>query len=146
MKNNWDLSDYETIKEIHLKKAGSFLFLFLTTVGIILIICKFHIEVYEKYTLIKNEDHFSMITESEKVPILEKNSILYIDNQKYHYTILNIEKDYTNINNIIYQTIYIDPYNYHTNAIITNCYLLRKRETIFEYLLEFIKGGSIWKE
>lgn len=141
MKNNWDFSDYEIIKEIHFQKRFQIFFLLLITIGILILLFKFDIEVYEKYTLIQNEHQFSMIIRSDQVSFLEKNKILYIDRQKYDYTILNVDSNYTNVNDVIYQTVSIDPYNYKTDAIVTECYLLRKKQTIFEFLIEFIKGG-----
>ncbi len=141
MKNNWNFSDYEIIKEIHFQKRFQIFFLLLITVGILILLFKFDIEVYEKYTLIQNEHQFSMIIRSDQVSFLEKNKILYIDRQKYNYTILNVDSNYTNVNDVIYQTVSIDPYNYKTDAIVTECYLLRKKQTIFEFLIEFIKGG-----
>lgn len=142
MKNNWDLSDYETVKDIQIKKYVGMIFLFLITIGIIIILCKFNLEIYEEYILIKDGENFSMMVESEQISFLEKNETLYIDHKEYHYTILNVDSNYTNINNVIYQTIYINPYNYNTEAVITNCYLLRKKQTIYEMIIEFIKGGK----
>lgn len=141
MKNNWDFSDYEIIQEIHFQKRFQIFFLLLITVGILILLFKFDIEVYEKYTLIQKEHQFSMIIRSDQVSFLEKNKTLYIDREKYDYTILNVDSNYTNVNDVIYQTVSIDPYNYKTDAIVTECYLLRKKQTIFEFLIEFIKGG-----
>lgn len=118
------------------------IFLFLITIGICIILYKFDIEVYEKYALIQNGEDFSMMIESEQIHFFEENETLYIDNKKYNYTILEVDRNYTNINNVIYQTIYINPYNYKTDSVITNCYLLRKKQTIFEMIIEFIKGGK----
>ena len=117
------------------------LIIFLITIGIIIILCKFNFQLYEKQTLIKNDNSYILIVDSTKIEELKSNSNIYINKKRYKYNIEKISQDYSNVNGIIYQTIHINPYNYKTEAIITDCYFLKSKKTIIEMLFEFIEGG-----
>ena len=45
----------------------------------------------------------------------------------------SLYQDYSNLNGNIYQTIYISPYNYKTNAIITECYILKSKKMVLMF-------------
>ena len=140
MKNNFDLKDYELIQD---SKQNHWLFIVVIflIIGIFILLYKFEFLVYEKQNLIKDNNQFIMIVNSKEINKFEDLNYIYINNKKYKYEITSISKDYSNINDIIYQTIYINPYNYKTDAIITECYILKKKETIYELIFKFIKGG-----
>lgn len=141
MKSNWTIQDYQLVEG---KRKISYLpvaLILLFVVGIIIICCKFNFQIYEKYHLIKDKEEYLLIVDSTKVSELESNSNIYIQNQKYKYKITEISSDYSNINGNIYQTIHINPYNYKTEAMISECFLLKKNKTIFQMIIEFIQGG-----
>jgi len=106
---------------------------------------KFEFSVYESQTLIKDNEKYLMVIDSRKINELENKKYIYIDQEKYKFDIIEISKDYSNINGSIYQTLYINPYNYKTDAIITDCYILKSKRTIYESVIEFIKGGIGWR-
>jgi len=141
MKNNWALEDYKLIQDKNDKIWPYMLVLLFITIGIIIILCKFNFQLYEKQTLIKNDNSYILIVDSTKIEELKSNSNIYINKKRYKYNIEKISQDYSNVNGIIYQTIHINPYNYKTEAIITDCYFLKSKKTIIEMLFEFIEGG-----
>lgn len=141
MKNQFDLKDYALIQD---KENNNWLFMiiiFLITIGIFIILYKFEFSIYEKHTLIKNNNQFFIMINSNKIADFQKEKDIYINKKKYQFEITSINQDYTNVDGNIYQTIYINPYNYKTDAIITECYFLKSKQTIYELIIEFIKGG-----
>lgn len=141
MKNNWTIQDYQLIEKENRIGWGRMVFLIVFIIVMFIILCKFNFQTYEKYILIKEDDRFLFMVDSKKIPDIEANSYLYIQNRRYEYQIESISSDYSNIDGNIYQIIYINPYNYKTDAITTDCYFLKSSETIFQMLIEFIKGG-----
>lgn len=143
MKNNWTITDYRLVQDKNKNKNNwlCILVLLFLTVGIITILCKLDIQVYEKQTLIKNDNDFILIIDSTKIDEFKSTPYIYINQRKYKYDIKEISQDYSNLNGNIYQTIHINPYNYKTDAIITECYFLKSKKTIYEMISEFIKGG-----
>lgn len=141
MKNNWTIQDYQLME--HTKKVSCLpiVFILLFVIGISIICYKFDFQIYEKYNLIKDGKQYLLVVDSLKLSELESNSNIYIKNRKYKYEIIEISSDYSNINGNIYQTIHINPYNYKTEAIISECFLLKKKKTIFQIIIEFIRGG-----
>ena len=119
--------------------------IFLITIGIIIILCKFKFSIYEKQTLIKDNEQHYLIVNSKDIDYYTNNKSLFINQKEYEYEIIKINNDYSNTDNNIYQTIYISPYNYKTDAVITACYFLKSRKTIYESIIEFITGGIGWK-
>lgn len=140
MKNNWDFNDFEAIKEIKHKYYALIIGYFLLVVSIC-ILFKFDFYVYENYSLFKNSDHFSVLVKCDNIKLLEKNTIIYIDQQKYNYKILSIDSNYTEINGTFFQTIELEINNYHTDAIITKSVIFKERGTLFQKFIKFIKGG-----
>lgn len=141
MKNNWTIDDYQLVQDKNISSWLYILVLLFITVGIIIILCKFDFQVYEKQTLIKNDNDFILIIDSTKIDKLKSTPYIYINQRKYKYDITEISQDYSNIDGNIYQTIHINPYNYKTDAIITECYFLKSKKTIYKMISEFIKGG-----
>lgn len=141
MKNNWTMEDYQWIQDKNKKTRLWMVVLFLITIEIFIILCKFDFHVYDKQTLIKNNEDFLLIVDSKKINELESESYIYINYKKYQFDITEISTDYTNIDGNIYQTIHINPYNYKTDSIITECYFLKSKKTIWQMIIEFIKGG-----
>lgn len=141
MKNHWTIDDYQLVEDKKIRTWLCILVLLFITIGIVIILCKLDFQVYEKQTLIKNDDNFILIIDSTKITEFESTPYIYINQRKYKYEIKEIAQDYSNIDGNIYQTIYINPYNYKTDAIITECYFLKSKKTIYEMICEFIKGG-----
>jgi len=141
MKNNFDIEDYKMIQD---KENNNWLFtliIFLITIGIIIILCKFKFYIYEKQTLIKDNEQYYLIVNSKDINYFTNNKILTINKKEYKYKVTKVSNDYSNIENNIYQTIYIKPYNYESKAVITECYFLKSSKTIYEIIIEFITGG-----
>ena len=141
MKNNWTIQDYQLMEQT--KKISYFpiILILLFVIGIFIICYKFNFRIYEKYNLIKHDEEYLLIVDSLKLSELESNSSIYIQNKKYKYQITETNSDYSNIDGNIYQTIHINPYNYKTEAIISECFLLKKKKTIFQIIIEFMQGG-----
>lgn len=140
MKNNFSFEDYKIIGEIKNKRHILLISLFLLIVGII-ILCKFKFYIYDKYPLIKTDNCFSIIVSSEKINYLKTNNSIYIDNIKYYYEVLKVDTDYNNINNVVYQTIYINIVGYDSDAVISNSYILKEEGTILNKIIKFMTGG-----
>lgn len=140
MKNSWDFDDYKAIDEIRNKSYILPVSFILLIVGII-ILYKFNFYTYEKYSLIKVEDYFSVIISSDEINFIESNNCIYINNNKYNYRIIKVDSNYNNIDNIIYQTVYIDIDNYSTEAFISNSYILKNKGTLLNRIIKFITGG-----
>lgn len=141
MKNNWSIKDYQLIQETRKNNWPYMLVLFLVTIGILIILYKFNFQIYETETLVKNDQDFLLIVDSSKINEIEKNSYIYINQNKYLYDIIEIDKDYSNINDNIYQTVHINIHNYKTDAIITECHFLKESKSIYQMIIEFIEGG-----
>lgn len=145
MKNNFDIEDYKLIQDKENNNWLLMVIIFLLTIGIIIILCKLKFFVYEKQTLIKDNNQYYLIVNSKDIDNLINNKIIYINQKEYRYEITKISNDYSNIDNNIYQSIYINPYNYKTDSIITECYFLKSDKTIYELIIEFVRGGIGWK-
>lgn len=140
MKNNWNFDDYQVTREI--KDSYKILpsLLFILIIGIIIILYKFQFFIYWHQSLIKVDDYYSLLVDSNRVNYLEQNTDIYIKQKKYSYEIKKIDSEYTSINGTIYQTVYLDLPNYQTDAVITECQFLFSKKTIIENIMEFMKG------
>lgn len=142
MKNEWELEDYEIIKDLKNEHKILPVVSILLIVLIIIVICKFKLYIYENQSLLKEEDNYLLILPSKKVPFYESNHDIYINQKKYNYEIVNIDSNYTNIDNNIYQNVYIKVNGYKTDSIITECSFLKDDKTLFQKIVEFITGGK----
>lgn len=142
MKNEWELEDYEIIKDLKNEHKILPVVSILLIVLIIIVICKFKLYIYENQSLLKEEDNYLLILPSKKVPFYESNHDIYINQKKYNYEIINIDSNYTNIDNNIYQNVYIKVNGYKTDSIITECSFLKDDKTLFQKIVEFITGGK----
>lgn len=143
MKSNFDILDYELINDKENK--GSLIYkvvMIFSIIGIIIILCKFEFKVYERQTLIKNGNDFILIVDSRQIDSYKTQKHIFINRKKYAYKILKIDSDYSNVNGVIYQSIYINLHNYKTDAITLECYFLKSSKTIYEEIIEFITGGK----
>lgn len=141
MKNNFDLNDYQLMEDNKLNGLRFMVVIFLMTIGIFIILYKFEFTVYEKLNLIKDNDQYLIMINSSKINDFKNTKHIYINQKKYDFEIIEVSQDYSNLNGNIYQTIYINPYNYKTDAIITECYILKSKKTIYNLIIEFIQGG-----
>lgn len=141
MKNNFDIEDYKLIQDKENNNWLMILILFLLTIGILIILYKFEFSIYEKQTLIKDNEQYYLIINSKNIDYYTQNKKLFVNQEKYEYEVTKVSDDYSTLDNNIYQSIYINPYNYKTDAIITECYFLKSKKTIYETIIEFIKGG-----
>lgn len=142
MKNNINFDEYKKSKDnlyVNNFLIATMIFILVIT---ILILYKFDFKTYEEHTLIKNDNYYTMILNSNDISFIENNSTLYINRKKYSYKIKKIDADYTNINNVIYQTVHIKLHNYKTESKVSKCYFLKSKKSILKSLIEFIKGGK----
>lgn len=142
MKNNFTIEDYQILKEEHKSMWLYVIVISIITIGILIILFKLDFQVYEKHLLLKDDNSYTLIIDSTKIDKL--TPYIYINQKKYKYKIIEISKEYSNIDSIIYQTIHINPYNYKTDAIVTECYFLKSKKTIYEMIANFIRGGIEW--
>lgn len=142
MKNEWELSDYEIIKDLKNEHKKLPVIAILLIVIIIIVICKFKFYIFENQSLLKEEDNYLLILPSKKIPFYGSINDIYINQKKYNYEIINIDSNYTNINNNIYQNVYIRVNGYKTDSIITECSFLKDDKTLFQKIVEFITGGK----
>lgn len=140
MKNNFDLTDYQLIKDKKESNIYLKIVLFLIITGILIIIYKFEFKVYDKKVLIKNEENYILLINSKQINDYKNKKYIYINQKKYAYDIIKVDDNYTNINDNIYQNLYLNLYNYKTDALVTECYFLVKKSTIYNELIKFIKG------
>lgn len=141
MKNNWTIQEYQIMEQKNKVSIFPVIWILVFVIGISIICYKFNFKIYEKYNLIKDGDEYLLVVNSLKIHELEESSELYIHNQKYKYKILKVSSDYSSINDSIYQTVHIYPYNYKTEAIVSECFLLKENKNIFQMIIEFIQGG-----
>jgi len=144
MKSNFTIEDYQILKEENKNIYSYALIIIVITIGILMILFKLDFQVYEKHLLLKDNNSYILIIDSTKIDKLKLNPYIYINQKKYKYKIIEIIKEYSNIDNTIYQTVHINPYNYKTDAIITECYFLKSKKTIYEIITNFIRGGIGW--
>ena len=141
MKNNWDFEDYEIIKELK-SNHNIALNMFIIFIGVIVIVMsKLDFYIYDNKLLIKENDNYSFIIPSKKISFFENNRDIYINQKKYNYDIVEIDSNYQNINDTIYQNVYIKIDNYKTNAILTECSFLKEKTTILNKVFKLITGG-----
>ena len=141
MKNNFDIEDYKLIQDKENNNWLMILIIFLLIIGIFIILYKFEFSIYEKQTLIKDNEQYYLIVNSKNIDYYTKTKKLFINQEEYEYEVTKISNYYSNINDNIYQSIYINPYNYKTDAIMIECYFLKDRKIIYETIKEFITGG-----
>lgn len=142
MKTNIDFNEYEKFKDNSYKNRLLIVVIIFVLVVTVLILYKFDFKIYKENTLIKEENSYTMILNSNDISFIENTSNLYINRKKYSYKIIKIDADYTNINNIIYQKVHIKVHNYKTEAIVSECYFLKSKKSILKSLIEFIRGGK----
>ncbi len=140
MKNNWNLEDYEITKDKKIKFWFPLFSIFIVTVGILWICFQFPFQIYEKFILLKQENRYFLMIDSNQIGFIEHENHFYIHQKRYDYEVVEVDQNYTTLNQTIYQIIYINPYTYQTDATTTECYFLRKEETIFEMILKLMKG------
>lgn len=141
MKNNFTLEDYRIIKGKTIKLGKHITVLILIIIGLLIICSKVNFKVYEKYSLIKDNDNFIMVVSSNKLKELEDNNTIYINSKEYKYEIVSIDFNYSNINDTIFQSISIKLLAYDTNAIVTDAYLLKSDKNLYQMFVDFIEGG-----
>lgn len=140
MKNVWTIADYQLMQDIKLKHSILIVPILIITIGMIYILCQYEFLIYEKQTLIKENNDYEMIVASKEITDIKNRSTLYINNQEYTYTVKKVNTDYMNLNNEIYQTIYLELSNYQTDAMMTECYFIKSRKSILNMLLDYLKG------
>lgn len=140
MKNNFDIDDYKMCLDIKENSKLLPIIILLLVIGIVFILYKFNIKVFEQYTLIKENDNYLLIVDSSKVSYLEKEEMIYIDGKEYIFDLEEISEDYTVIDNIIFQTITLEIFDYSSKAKTTTCHFLKSNQTIFQRIIEFMKG------
>ena len=140
MKNNLTVEEYVEIHGTNKKSKFYIILLGIIIIGIIFIIYKFDFKVYSEFKLMKKDNEYLFILNSEQLELLKKQKTIYINQTLYRYKIKRIEEDYTVIDNEVYQSVYIDPYNYKQESVITKCSLLISDNTILEMIIEFMKG------
>ena len=143
MKNVWTISDYELVQDIRFKHIKLVIPILLVTIGIIYILFQYEFLVYERQTLIKENNRYEMVVSSKRINNIKKRNSLLIQNQKYNYVVKEVDSNYMNWNNEIYQTIYLELPNYQTDAIMTECYFLTSKKSIFNRLLDYLKGVKV---
>ena len=137
MKNSFDIGDYQMMQDKNLNCWLFMVVIFFVTLGILFILYKFEFSVYEKLNLIKDNDQFLIVIDSKKISAIEEIEYVYINNNKYRFDINKVSIDYTNVDDSIYQTVYINLYNYKTDALITDGYILKSKKTIYELIIEY---------
>ena len=140
MKNAYNFTEYDIIFKNNKSHKIFILLVSIFLIGIIFIICRFKFKVYEKYLLIKNNEEYVLINNIENNSLITNNKTLLIDNKEYYYKINSIDEDYTNINNMIYQTIHIS-INYNKSNY-TYAYILKENNTLLNIILKSITGGT----
>lgn len=92
MKNQFDLKDYALIQD---KENNNWLFMiiiFLITIGIFIILYKFEFSIYEKHTLIKNNNQFFIMINSNKIADFQKERDIYINKKSINLKLLVLIK------------------------------------------------------
>ena len=133
IKNQFSIDDYKLIQDIKSKDGLFTVVMFLLMIGIF--------SIYEKYSLIKEENNFIVLVNSIKINEFENNKFIYINDKKYRFKIVKIDQNYTSIEDNIYQSIYVYPYNYKTDAVITEGYFLKSKKPLYKLIIDFIRGG-----
>lgn len=141
IKNQFSIDDYKLIQDIKSKDGLFTVVMFLLMIGIFIILCKFDFSVYEKYSLIKEDNNFIVLVNSIKINEFKNNKFIYINDKKYRFKIVKIDQNYTSIEDNIYQSIYVYPYNYKTDAVITEGYFLKSKKPLYKLIIDFIRGG-----
>ncbi len=140
MKNDWTFADYEVVKDNKIKLWIPFFSIFIAVVGILWICFHFPFQFYEKFVLWKQDNRYFFIVESNQIGFIEHENTFYIQQKKYDYEVVAVDSNYTTLNQTIYQIIYVSPYTYQTDATTTECYFLRKKQTIIEMIIDLMKG------
>lgn len=139
MKNPYSSQEYEIVENT--KRISNFIKIITVLILIIeiVIIYKFNYKVYIKSILLKYEDYYTLSIPIDEIDLLNSKEI-YINNLKYNYEIYKSEIN--NLNNILYETVYIKIKEYDSNLDYTNCFILKSNKSIFDFIVKFIEGGS----
>lgn len=137
----YNFAEYNLIypkKKMSLYKIVLIVFL----IGIIFILCKFNFHIYMKQVLLKQDNNYVIISDSNLISFLEENNKIIINSKEYYYEIKDISNNYTNINDNIYQEVTIEIKDFNSKASITECYFLKSNETLIDTIFKFITGGK----
>ena len=140
MKSNWNIQDYEMMQELKIKNWPCIGIIFIFMIGIVILVVKFPFQIYEKEILFQQENRFFLMVDSKKISFLEQQKQVYINHDQYSYDVVAVDTNYTTLNNTLYQIIYINLYSFQTDAATTECYFLKKNQTLLEMILEWMKG------
>lgn len=140
--NPYSFQEYEIITYQNNHNKLYKFFLALIIIGIIVLICRFKFNIYEKVLLFKDKDSYYILIDMNKSLNKEKNSYLRINGKKYNYKFISENEEITNINGTLYKAINIDINidKYEEKYMYT--YYLRKSNTIMDMIFEFIGGGN----
>ena len=137
----YNFAEYEVVKDTNKSNKYYYIISSLLVIGIIIILCKFNFKTYLKLPLVKQDNDYALVVDIDTLLLLEENNTIYINQKKYNYTISHVDENYTNIDNKIYQTIYLNPINYSSKTKVINGYFLKSNKTILKMVIEFIQGG-----
>ena len=141
MMKPYNLQEIDIVYDTKKSNKISYVIIILLLIEIFIILYKFNFRVYSKYTFIKQDNSYVSVIDSREISSLEESKHLYINNKKYKYKILKVDSELTNINGVIFQSIYITPINYSSNANILECFIIKSNETIIDTIIKFIRGG-----
>ena len=125
------------------KKSNKFRVVFISIIiGIIIIVCSFKFNIYEKYLLYYEDGHYYLLFDLGKQNLFKEKGSLLINGTEYKYSINNDNSDYINMNNAIYKSISIEIEEYDVQDKYTYVNYLYKRKTLISIIFEFLDGGK----
>lgn len=140
MMKPYNFSEYNLLLD---KRDDNFMYKIVVSlfiIGIIFLIFKFKLYIYEKNILFKVDNYYGIVVNINQINELFTTSKIIINKQEYTYKVMKIDDEFSNINGTIYQTLYLD-IDYPNVSKVLECRFLKKKSTILGILIEFIKGG-----
>lgn len=115
--------------------------LFIISLLIVVIISyNLKITTYKSYSLIHlNNNKYEIIIKNNDLKLFYQTKSLYINNNKYKYKIIEINKDIKVINNIKYNELIIQINKYKSNNNIVECSIINKRIRLIQIFTSIYK-------
>lgn len=107
---------------------------------LLMLFCKYQTYLNIKGIIVNEDNHYYIIAylPLDDIKIITDNSTLYIDKEKYDYSIIELSEEYIADNITTYQRIKIDtniPSKYQINNLTINLKIPKENKKIINYIL-----------
>ncbi len=146
MNNNYTIKDYilETNK-INIKSFNFILLSLIFLIGGIFLLSKFNYYEYKKILIVEENNIFKTTINIEDIEQIMNKKTIVINNKKYSYKVIRIEKEIMINNDSYLKTLHLKVNNYKgkylENKIIEGNIVINKTNSL-KQIIKFVQGGT----